>query len=108
MKLILQNKEIPVILANTFAKRLWGLIGKTNINIGMLFLNCNSIHTFLMKENIDVIGLNLENKVIFMERNCSKNKIIKINRKLKETHILELPKNMSQELKLGDKLNLVF
>lgn len=83
-------------------------MGKTNISCGMLFPKCNSIHTFFMKEEIDVIGLNENNEIIFLEPNVSSNKIIKINASIKKTSILELPKNTSFSLKIGEKLFFEF
>lgn len=81
-----------------------GLMGKTNIDYGMLFSKCNSVHTFFMKEEIDIIGLNELNEIIFIERNCKKNKIIQIHSSIKKTSILELPKNASLSMQLGDTL----
>ena len=40
-------------------------------------------------------------------RNLEKNKIIKINRSIKKTSILELPKNTSEGLKLGMKIDFI-
>lgn len=107
MHLSLNHKLIPIIEANTFYKRLVGLIGKKEIDFGMFFPKCNSIHTYLMKEEIDVLGLNEKNEIIFIERNLEKNKIIKINRSIKKTSILELPKNTSEGLKLGMKIDFI-
>lgn len=107
MKLVLNQEEIPIVVADTFSKRLMGLIGKKEIDFGMLFLKCNSIHTYFMKEKIDCIGLNEENEIVFIERNLEKNRIIRINRSIKKTSILELPKNTSHSLKLGMKINFI-
>lgn len=106
MKLNINNKTINIIIASDFKTRLIGLMGKTNIDYGIYFPYCNSIHTFFMKENIDCIGLNEFNEVIFLKTNLSKNKIVKINRNIKKTSILELPKNTCYSLNIGDKLNL--
>lgn len=94
--------------AFSFKERLYGLMGKENINYGMLFPKCNSIHTFFMKEAIDVVGLNNENEIVFLEKNVGKNKIIKIHLPAKKTSILELPNNTCASLKLGDKLFFEF
>lgn len=90
-----------IITANTFYKRLTGLIGKTNINYGMLFPKCNSIHTYFMKENIDIIGLDENNEVIYKYENLNKNKVIKINYDIRKTNILELPANSTKKIKIG-------
>lgn len=108
MKINLSNKEIKIIVANDFKTRLIGLMNKTNINYGILFPKCNSIHTFFMKEEIDILGLNELNEIIYLKHNLSKNKIIKIPNKNKKTSILELPKNTSKNLKIGDKLFFEF
>lgn len=100
--------ELPIIKANSFKSRLLGLIGQKNINFGMYFKDCNSIHTFFMKEQIDVIGLNEQNEIIFIEQNIKQNKIITIHRNIKKTSILELPNNTSMNLKIGDQLFFEF
>ena len=101
MYIILNNKKLNINEAISFKERLNGLIGKTNIDYGMLFKKCNSIHTFFMKENIDIIGLDKNNKVIYKYENLSKNKIIKVNNNIKETSILELPKGYSKYIKMN-------
>ncbi len=104
----IKNLNIPIIKAESFKSRLLGLIGKTNLNYGMFFSRCNGIHTFFMKEEIDIIGLNELNIIIFLEKNVQPNKIIKINRHIKKTSILELPHNTSNDLHVGDKLFFEF
>lgn len=95
------NKTYEIIIADTFYKRLTGLIGQRNINFGMLFPKCNSIHTYFMKENIDVIGLDENNEVIYKYENLDKNRVIKINNNIKKTSILELPANSSKKIRIG-------
>lgn len=95
------KKEYPILIADSFYKRLTGLIGKTNIDFGMLFPKCNSIHTYFMKENIDIVGLDENNEVIYKYENLDKNRVIKINYDLKKTSILELPANSSKKIKIG-------
>ena len=107
MYIVIDNKKILIKKANTFYKRLIGLMGKKEINYGLLFRKTNSVHTFFMKENIDIIGINKNNEVIFKAQNISKNQIIKINNKIKNTSVLELPKNTSKKIKIGDKLTFI-
>ncbi len=104
MKIKLNNKILIIKEANSFAKRLFGLIGQKQINYGLLFKNCNSIHTFLMKEAIDIVALDQDNKIIYLKNNLLPNKILRIKNKQKKTSILELPKNTSLTLKLNDYL----
>ena len=49
---------------------------RKNINSSLLFANCNSIHTFFMKENIDVIMCDRDNNILFFYKDLPKNKII--------------------------------
>ena len=101
MYLKTNNKTYEIIIADTFYKRLTGLIGYKNINFGMLFPKCNSIHTYFMKENIDIIGLDKNNEVIYKYENLDKNRVIKINNDIKKTSILELPANSSKKIRIG-------
>lgn len=102
MYIIIDNKNIEVEVADTFFKKLKGLMGKKNINYGMLFNKTNSIHTFFMKDSIDVLALNEKNEVILKCENLKKNKILNVNNKIKNTSILELPKNTIKNIKVGD------
>ena len=47
-----------------------------NINRALLFDKCNSIHTFFMKENIDVIMCDEDNKILFYYKDLHRGKII--------------------------------
>ena len=101
MYLKTNKNKYDIIIATNFSKRLMGLMGKTNIDYGMLFPKCNSIHTYFMKENIYIIGLDENNEVIYKYENLDKNRIIKINYDIKKTSILELPANSSKKIKMG-------
>jgi len=107
MYLNLGNKKIDIIVANSFFQRFKGLMGKKEISFGMLFPKTNSIHTFFMKDDIDVIALDENNKIINKYENVKKNKIIRINNKIKNTSILELPKNASKNFKINQKLTFI-
>ena len=101
MKIIINNKEFDIDIANTFFKRFLGLMGKKNITKGMFFPKTKSIHTFFVKDNIDVIMINKNNVVVYYQKNVNKNKIII---KKEAYHTIELPKNSISELKLGEKI----
>ena len=55
MKIRGKTKVLEVILCNHFWDRFKGNMGKKNIQNVLVFPKCNAIHTFFMKENIDVI-----------------------------------------------------
>ena len=76
MKLIYDNNEINLIECKSFFSRFKGFMLKKNINHALLFNNCNSIHTFFMKENIDVIMCDKENNILYFYKNLGKNKVI--------------------------------
>ena len=90
-----------VVVAKKFKDKLIGLMGKKNINYGLLIENCKSIHTFFMKENIDVLLLDKNKRIIKIVRNVCPNKILIFKNK-KRTNILELPSNSSLKYKVND------
>ena len=107
MKLKIHNQTLDIKKATDFKTRLLGFMGQEKINTGILFPNCKSIHTFFMKEEIDVIGLDDNNQVIYIYRNVPKNKIVKISSEQKKTSILELPKNTSKSLVIGSVIKFL-
>lgn len=76
MKLVFKNREIELKECKSFYSRLMGFMFKKNISSALLFNRCDSIHTFFMKENIDVIMCNKDNVILFFYKDLPKNKII--------------------------------
>lgn len=76
MKLIYKNKTLYLKECKTFFSRFKGFMLEKNINKALLFNHCNSIHTFFMLTNIDVIMCNQDNKILYYYKNLGKNKII--------------------------------
>lgn len=74
--LLYNNKEIILKECKSFNSRFLGFMFRKNINSSLLFDKCNSIHTFFMKENIDVIMCDKNNYVLYFYKDLSKNKII--------------------------------
>ena len=96
------NKTIRVINCVSFYSRLKGFMLKKNINHALLFNKCNSIHTFFMKENIDVILCDKNNTILYYYPNFSKNKIILPKKGVSK--IIETPSNYFN-IKINDKLS---
>ena len=75
MKVKTNNKIIDLVIAKKFHQKLLGFMFKKNINHAIRF-KTNSIHTFFMKSNIDVIMTDKNNNVLYIFKNITKNKII--------------------------------
>ena len=65
--------NINYVEAISFKDRFIGLMGKKNINYCLVFPKCNSIHTFFMKEEIDVVMTDKNLKVVYIKKNMKKN-----------------------------------
>ena len=76
MKLRYNNKEIILTECTSFFSRLKGFMFCKKIDRALLFNKCNSIHTFFMYNNIDVIMCNNDNIVLYYYNTFKKNKII--------------------------------
>ena len=96
---------MKVIIAESFKDKLLGLMNKKNIDYGLLLKNCKSIHTFFMLENIDVILLDQDNRILMINRNVKPGKILIFKNK-KRTNILELPVNSSINLSVNDIIDI--
>ena len=80
--------NIKIIECNTFKSKLMGLMFKKNINYG-LKIRCNGIHTFFMRENIDVILTDRNNNILYTYECIKPNRIILPKRNIYYTY--ELP-----------------
>ncbi len=103
MNLIYHNKSISITNCTSFFSRLKGFIGKKHINNALLFKRCNSIHTFFMKTNIDVIMCDKNYKILYYYNNLGKNKVILPKKNVSIT--IELPVNYF-DISLNDYLTI--
>lgn len=97
---------LKVKIANTFPKKLIGLMFKKNIDYGLLIPNCKSIHTFNMRTPIDVLLLDSNFMVLMINKNVRPNKIINFYTKEKHPYILELPAGASKKIKVLDVIDI--
>ena len=104
----INNTKIPITIADTWSLKLKGLTFKNNINYGLIIPECISVHTFFMNDNIDIIFFDAYQTILFIYQNVPANKIVAIEENIKKTSVLELPKNTSKNLKIGDKLTFKF
>ena len=101
MQLIYHDKKIEIYECKSYFSRLKGFMFKKEITNALLFDHCNSIHTFMMKSNIDVIMCDKDNIILYYFNNLGKGKIIWPKKKV--TKVIELPVNYFN-VKIGDKL----
>ena len=104
MKIIIDNKEIPLKEANTFFKKLKGFMFTKNIDHALVFKNCNGIHTFFMLNKIDVILTDKDNNILYLYPNLKKWRILLPKKKVYYTY--ELPINSINNLKINTKLKV--
>ena len=101
MKLILKNRTLTIKKCRSFKDKLFGLMFKKNFDYGICLTGCSSIHTFFMKEKIDVIMTDINYNVIYIANNLLKNRIILPKKNVYYT--FELP-NGNNTYKINDKL----
>ena len=95
------NKQ-DIIYCDSFFKRLKGmLLSKYNSNKVYCFPKCNSIHTFFMKENIDVIMCDKDNNILYYYKDLGKNKVILPKKNVRK--VFETPSNYF-DIKIGKKM----
>ena len=107
MKLVINNKEIiDIKIADTSFLRIKGLMFRKEINEGLLIKPCNSIHTFFMRKNIDVLYLDKRGEIIKIVHAMKPWKVGPLV--LKAKAVIELPENTIKEMniKLHDKAYL--
>lgn len=102
MELKYKNVKIRLIKCDTFFTRFKGFMFKKNIDYALLFERCNSIHTFFMKENIDVIMCDDSNVILYYYSNLPKGRIILPKKKV--TKVIETPSNYFDIIK-GTKID---
>ena len=73
------------------------------IDYALLFKRCNSIHTFFMISNIDVILCNDDNTILYYYRNVTPNKVILPKKGV--TRVYELPVDYFN-IKINDRLEV--
>lgn len=87
---MLKINNLKIRKAKSFKDRFLGLMFKKNITYGLLFNNCRSIHTFFMKEQIDVIATDEKDNIIKEYKDVKPWKILIAPKGTKK--IYELPK----------------
>ncbi len=98
-----KNQNIELYILTNIYKRFIGFMFQKNINYALCFPKCNSIHTFFMKENIDIYMTDKNNKILYIYKNLKKNKIILPKKNVYNTY--ELPVNIL-DLKINEYIKI--
>lgn len=105
MKIIIKNKEIKIKKLKSIINKFKGLMFvKDPIDYGIVLVKCNSIHTFFMKQNIDICITDKNNKILYLKSNLCKNKIILPIKNGYYTY--ELPLDSVKDLNINEYLNI--
>lgn len=105
MKLSFKNNELKlsVFIADSFIKRLVGYMFRKKPHYESIVITpCNSIHTFFMRFNIDVLFVNKEGVIIKKVEGLKPYKII---RPVKgSSYVIEVAEGLFTKVRVGDKL----
>lgn len=93
--------NINVKMCKSFSSRFFGLMFKKNFDYGLIFPKCNSIHTFFMRENIDVFMTDIDGNILYTYKNLKPNRIILPKKNVYYT--LEFPSNKIDTNKINIK-----
>lgn len=98
-----------VMMANTFFKRLKGLMFTKELSpdSAMLIHPCSEIHTFFMNYRIDVLYLNINNVILSIDENMEPGKVGKYRKGA--VAVIELPAGRVMETgtKVGQTVEIV-
>lgn len=108
MNLTIGNNEHYLTNIKKKYEKFTNLWCKKNIEDGYFYHKCNKINTYFLKTEIDIIGINEDNIVIYIYRDVPKNKTLEIYNDEKNTSIIVLPKNTSKNIKINYILSLVY
>lgn len=100
VNMIIKNMKVKV--CNNFFNRFKGFMFTKNINYGLCFPRCNSIHTIFMFKPIDVIMTDKDYKVLYIFKNVKPYRIILPKKNVYYT--FEFPIN-KLDFKINEKIN---
>lgn len=107
MYIKINKGKFAIKYCNTFMKRLIGMsFKKTAQNYIYCFPKCNSIHTFFMFQNIDVIMTDKNNNILYAYENIKPNRIILPKKNVYFTYEFSHNKKMYLYIKNNLKLTI--
>ena len=70
MTIQINHQTFMIKICKTFISRCIGMMGKKKTSsTGLYFPKCNSLHTFFMKQNIDIIMVNKKAQIVAFYQN---------------------------------------
>lgn len=72
----LYGGSVEIKYCNSFKSRLMGFMFKKNFDYALCFPKCNSIHTFFMREKIDVYMTDKDYNILYIKKNMKPWKVI--------------------------------
>ena len=103
MKIINDKNNIEVVFCTNFFSRLKGFMFTKKINKCLCFPKCNSIHTFFMLNQIDVIMTDKNYNILYIYNNLKPFRIILPKKNVYYTFELPINKykfNINEKLKI--------
>ncbi|MCX7774397.1 MAG: DUF192 domain-containing protein [Clostridia bacterium] len=100
------GSRIPVDQADSFLKRLNGLMGKREGHYGLLLSPCNSIHTCFMRYCLDAVFLDSQNRIIAIRSGMKPFRATPVIRKAAK--VLEFPSSLHAVDHLGEGMEIHF
>jgi len=76
MHILIGRRKFDLIDCTTFYSRFKGLMFTRSFDYCMKFGKCNSIHTFFMYTNIDVVMTDVDDNVLYVFKNVSPWRVI--------------------------------
>ncbi len=104
MKLKMGLKKLELTEIKQFSQKL--KMKDFDDNEGLWYPNTNFMTTFFAKDQVDILEINDEHQVLDINKNVTKNRLIYYKEPKNKTHILVLPKNMSQKFVVGSVIKL--
>lgn len=71
MTIQIGNQILKIKACTTFFSRCLGMMGqKKTLSYGLYFPKCKSVHTFFMRQNIDIVMVNSKNEIVAFYQNA--------------------------------------
>lgn len=103
MNIKINDQILEVKICNTFKSRFIGMMFQKQIlKQGYFFPKCNSIHTFFMRQSIDVIMTNEKNEILLIYKNVKPFKLIFPKKGITNTY--EFSKGILKDIHYHEKI----